>query len=314
MRPLLFLIISFLLYSCESVEKLAYTLFLEEDLLKRPEAKRCSECHQDIYKQWKKSRHSIAWISEHFKKSSNNFSKVKCLSCHAPYEVNFIEEPVVRDFHREDGINCASCHFKDETKSMHGPYDVFSPPHYSKKDINYTKSGICAGCHKETYKEWKKTKSEKTCQDCHMPSKKGKLIQKFPFHLFHSKKDIHSHSFPVLKAEEDDISVKLKKEKDTLSVFLTNINIPHKLPTADQGKPKLYVKVEFFKDGKKVDEDSYMITHKEGINMDETKEIIFYPLYDYDSVRISVSRKLAWKKEKEEITKFLVPLRDGNND
>ncbi len=302
------------LTSCESLEKLAYRLFLEEDLLKRPVAKRCSDCHRDIYKQWKDSRHSVAWVSEHFKKSSENYSKVKCLSCHAPYEVNVLEKPSVRDFHREDGINCASCHFKDKTNSMHGPYDVFSPPHYSTQDLNYTKSEICAGCHRETYKEWKKTGSNKTCQECHMPSKKGNLIQKFPFYLFHKKKDIHSHAFPVLRAKENDIKINIKKERDVFSVFITNLNIPHKLPTADQGKPKLYIKVEFFLNGEKVDEDSQMLTHKEGINMKKTEEVTFYPVSDFDSVKITVSRKLAWKKEKEIILTFLAPVRDELHD
>ncbi len=309
MKKVLLLFFSILAYSCESVEKIAYTLFLEEDLLQRPQSKRCADCHQKIYKQWKDSRHNLAWISEHFKKSSNNYSKVKCLSCHAPYEIEPLKKPELRDFHKEEGINCVSCHYKEKTNSMHGPYKVFSPPHYSTKDLNYTKSEICAGCHRETYKEWKASKIDKSCQDCHMPPKKDNLIQKFPFYLFHKKKEVHNHSSPALTASKDDISLKIEKTTDEIKVFIKNVRIPHKLPTADQGKPKLYIQAEFFSNGKKVGEDVNMITHKDGINFNEEREVNFYIFEEFDTVKITVSRKLAWKKEKEKITSIKVRLK-----
>ena len=301
MFPLLIVLFAPLIFSCESLEKVAYNLFLEEDLLKRPKAKRCADCHQKIYDQWKNSRHSLAWISEHFKKSTNNYSKVKCLSCHAPYEIEVLEKPKLRDFHREDGINCVSCHFKDKTNSMHGPYDVFSPPHYSTKDENYIKSEICAGCHKETYKQWKNASVKDSCQVCHMPSKKDNLIQKFPFYLFHRKKEVHNHSFPVLKASQEDISVKIKKEKDSITVYIKNEKIPHNLPTADQGKPKWYVKLKLYRNKQIIYEDQNMITHKEGIPYKEEREIQFYIYDDYDNAEVEIYRKLSWSSKKEKI-------------
>lgn len=302
MKTFLLLLLSIVFYSCESIEKLAYNLFLEEDLLQRPKAKRCSDCHTKIYNQWKNSRHSVAWISEHFKKSTENYSKVKCLSCHAPYEIEPLEKPKLRDFHREDGINCVSCHFKDSTNSMHGPYEVFSPPHYSTKDINYTKSEICAGCHRETYKEWKSAKVKQTCQDCHMPSKKDNLIQKFPFYLFHKKKDVHNHEILALLTPKDALNIKLLSvDEDEIKLMIENTKIPHNLPTADQGKPKFYIKTEFFLNNKKVDEDLQMITHKQGLKYKKPKELSFFTTEKFNLVKITISRKLSWSNKKETI-------------
>lgn len=125
------------LTSCEK----GLELFQEKDLLERPTSKRCAECHENIYNQFKESRHAMSWISPEFKRGSESCSKEKCLSCHAPYEITINEKPKLRDVHRENGV--VACHFRDSTKSMHGPYDVFSPPHPSTQDLTYTKAEIC---------------------------------------------------------------------------------------------------------------------------------------------------------------------------
>ncbi len=59
-RFLLLLSDFFLITGCDRLE----SLFLEEDLLHRPSSKRCADCHQKIYNQWKNSRHSQAWVSK----------------------------------------------------------------------------------------------------------------------------------------------------------------------------------------------------------------------------------------------------------
>ena len=49
----------------------------DPEILKRPPAKKCSECHKDIYEAWKDSRHSISWTSETFIEASENRTKEK---------------------------------------------------------------------------------------------------------------------------------------------------------------------------------------------------------------------------------------------
>jgi hypothetical protein len=233
---ILLVLFSLLLLGCGKFEELAR----EEDLLERPQAKRCADCHAEIFKEWEKSRHAKAWVSEQFRLESENYTKNKCLSCHAPHQVDPDKKPLLRVEFKEDGVSCVACHFKEETKAMHGPLKVWSPPHPSKEDLSYLSSNFCAGCHQETFKQWQMVKTQKSCQDCHMPSLgKRDLIQKFPFHLFHLAKPRHSHEFPALKAKPEDLLLEVKDGK----LHITNVGVPHNLPTADQGDPKLYITV-----------------------------------------------------------------------
>jgi len=290
---LLPLLLSLLILSCEKLE----TVFIEEDLLERPPSKRCSDCHAQIFEEWKKSRHFHAWTSEQFRVESENYTKTKCLSCHAPHQVDPYKKPTLRVEFKEDGVSCVACHFKEETRAMHGPLKVWSPPHPSKQDFSYTKSNFCAGCHQETYKEWKLTKVEKTCQSCHMPSLgKRDLIQKFPFELFHLAKPRTSHEFPSLKAKPEDIKVELKGNK----LILTNVGVPHNLPTADQGNPKLYVVAELeFEDGRRRTVRKLLSAQsKTALRYKEPKEIRL-PKGNIVQAQVKIYRKLAWKKERE---------------
>ena len=288
---------SILFYSCDSLFK----VFQEEDLLERPPAKRCADCHRDIYNQWKESRHSLSWISEGYKKATQNYKKTKCFSCHIPYEIKIEEKPHWRKKHREDGINCVSCHFKDETKSMHGPYDVFSPPHPSTEDKTYKTSKICSGCHQETYKQWLVSKSEKQCQDCHMHAKKGSLIQKFPFEYLHFLKDVHNHSFPTGIAKDNDFLIKVEKNQTSIKVYITNTGIPHNIPTADNGKPKLYLTAVFYKDGKEIYRDFEMFFPKKSLAYNREYISEFISVEPFDKIKIILERKLSWEKKREKI-------------
>ena len=73
----------------------------EPQLLQRPEAKRCSECHKAIYEAWNESRHSIAWTSKNYIEASENKSKEKCLPCHIPLPVQG-EKPTPRLDRRDE--------------------------------------------------------------------------------------------------------------------------------------------------------------------------------------------------------------------
>lgn len=291
MIPLLLL--ALLLAGCERFE----TVFVEEDLLQRPPAKRCSDCHTEIYNEWKESRHFHAWTSENFRIESENYGKLKCLPCHAPHQVYPEKKPVLRAEFREDGVSCVACHFKEETEAMHGPLKVWSPPHPSKQDLSYLRSNFCAGCHQETYKEWKTAKVQRSCQECHMPSLgKKDLIQKFPFYLFHLAKPRTSHKFPSLKAKPEDLEVKLEEGK----LVLTNVGVPHNLPTADQGDPKLYVIAEVkFRNGRKRTIRKLLSPQSKTALEYKKPRYINLPGGEVEEVKVKILRRLAWSKERE---------------
>ncbi len=291
------LVMSIFISGCDTVRD----LFVEKDLLRRPESKRCGECHKVIYDQWKKSRHSKSWISGDYIKRTENYRKIKCYGCHIPYQVDPLKEPDFRKENRHDGVSCVSCHFKDETGSMHGAYNVFSPPHPSKKDPDYERSEICGGCHKRTYQQWKKTGSSKSCQNCHMPARRGYLIQKLPFKYFHLKKDLHDHSFPVVVPDREFFDIKVKAEDSVVMIKIKNKKIPHSVPTSDNGKPRYYITVEFFKDERSVGKEKYIVTSKDPINYGEEKLFEFYTFENFSRLRVLVERKLSWQDKKEKV-------------
>ncbi len=300
------LFLSFLFAGCDTVKD----VFVEKDLLERPESKRCGECHRLIYNQWMRSRHSKSWTSEDYRKKTESYRKVKCFNCHIPYQVDTLKEPDFRKEKREDGIGCVSCHFKDETGSIHGGYNVFSPPHPSRKDPDYKKSDFCGGCHKKSYQQWKISGSKKSCQECHMPPKKEYLIQKFPFKYFHLKKDLHDHSFLVPVPDEKYFELKLNIGKDTVTLYIKNIRIPHSVPTADNGKPKYYIRGEFFKNGRHIHSENYLITSKDPIDYMKTRSVDFYIFEDFSHFKVTIERKLSWKKKKEKILELIFRKED----
>ncbi|WP_457643739.1 multiheme c-type cytochrome [Persephonella sp.] len=289
--PFIFLI----LVGCDYVEK----MFVEEDLLDRPPSKRCGECHQKIYNQWMHSRHSVSWTSGEFVRSSKNRTKKKCLSCHAPLEVLPEKQPVVREKLREEGVNCFSCHYREETGSIHGPYEVFSPPHYSTYDPDYISSKICAGCHRKTYSQWKASGSDRTCQNCHMPSKKDRLIQKFPFMYLHSKKELHNHRFPALKADRKDMELSLEEKDGMVILRVKNTGIPHRFPAAQQGNPRVYITLKGISGGNEVYTETVMLTAKTGIDYMKTKEFYFFPDVKTERFSVIVERKLSYQEKRE---------------
>ncbi len=285
MKLLAFL--SLFLLSCSTLER----VFVEEDLLKRPPAKRCSECHQKIYREWLKSRHHLAYTSKDFIRTTENYSKLKCLSCHAPHQVEPGKRPALRKVFLKDGVNCAGCHYRGEDLKgfMYGPYKVFSPPHPSKRDKNFTSSLYCSSCHQRTYKEWKEAKVSKSCQSCHMPYLgKDDLIQKFPFDLFHLAKERHSHSFPSLKAKEEDLKITLEGNR----LKIVNVGIPHNLPTADHGSPKYYLIVE----GK-----GFIIKRlfTPKLRVLKYKEPLYLEVPSTEELKVSLYRRLSWSKRRE---------------
>ncbi len=132
-----------------------------------------------------------------------------------------------------------------------------------------------------------------------MPSKKGSLIQKFPFQYLHFPKDVHNHSFPTGKADKKDILLEVKKVKRKLLVKIKNLGIPHNLPTADNGKPKVYLTVIFIKDGIDINRQKEMFFPKKAIPYKKEISITFRTPKNFDSVKILLERKLSWKKKKE---------------
>lgn len=274
----------------------------QPELLKYPAAKRCADCHKDIYEAWKRSRHSLAWVSEGYVKASENHTKEKCLNCHIPTTVFPGEKPQPRLDHRDDGVYCVPCHVKDG--AMHGPYDILAPPHPTKQDEAYRTARFCSSCHEKTYKQWQATGSQKTCQSCHMQRRIKRLTQKFPLYVLHAKREVADHSFPKRDIREVDIAVNAAFTPRTVEIELTNLNVPHWVPTADNGDPRLYLYTTFFDaDGQAVDELKEILAPQQETALPYRKPVNFRYLAGPEVVRaeLLLQYKPAWSKEKSDV-------------
>jgi len=274
----------------------------DPELIESPPAKTCKDCHTNIFASWEKSRHSKAWVSKFYTEDSENHSKEKCLPCHIPKSITPETKPEPRLDHRNDGVYCVSCHFKDG--AMRGPYDLISPPHPTKKVAEYRKSVFCGSCHQKTYKEWQATGQQRMCQSCHMPRTLGRLTQKFPLNFLHRKRSVADHSFPHGEIKPEDILVELTFHDRNVTISLTNLTIPHHMPTADNGDPRLYIYVSFFNSsGEEVGSEKEIISPQKETALPWKKAITYNYFIGSSTVsaKLSLQYKPAWTKEKTEI-------------
>ena len=160
-------------------------------------AKRCGDCHRDIYQVWATSLHANALTNPTFQASvqeiSNDQKSVQsCMGCHAPVSQHVgqsIDAPAARE-----GVTCDYCHSisgSDTSNNVtldiggakYGPVaNAHSTGHAVQYSTLHTKSEVCSGCHEYnntnglkvlgTFSEWRSSESAAagvTCQRCHMP-------------------------------------------------------------------------------------------------------------------------------------------------
>ncbi|MBO1223175.1 MAG: hypothetical protein JYX80_01985 [Candidatus Scalindua sediminis] len=238
------------------------TMNLHPELVKRseefPGSKKCGECHIDIYNEWAGSLHAKSYVSEEFRVSTNDYEFKFCLGCHVPETIftpdgtdasqaEFVEEEKKPRTHNlEDGVDCQSCHLTVDCM-LAGPHSGMGPHPMEKKEEFYRRSYLCGRCHVETFKEYlmnaHNNDHDKTCQDCHMPAVKRKLIQGEPWQRLHRRKEGKAHTFSSLSAIKNsdgfivlsftELSNKNNQIKGVLEI---QNNMPnHSIPTGSYG-------------------------------------------------------------------------------
>jgi len=292
-------------YAYPFIPEIVVDLVRKPELVKNAKAKDCADCHEEIFEAWKKSRHFQAWTSSVFIEDSENRSKEKCLSCHAPDTVKPGEKPSLRLEHRDSGVFCISCHVRDG--AIEGPFELFSPPHPTRKNQDYRKSKFCSSCHPKTFKEWKAISKDAICQDCHMRRNPGRLTQKFPLSFFHSSKQVANHSFPAGIVEDEDIAVDYEWKGASITVKLTNKFALHNLPTADNGDPRFYLYLTLFDvNNEEIDRAKEILAPQQETALIYGQPTPFLFLAPKGTARaeIEIMRKPAWTKEKQSIKKL----------
>ncbi|MCP4254739.1 MAG: hypothetical protein GY775_15310 [Candidatus Scalindua sp.] len=243
---------------------------LHPELVKRgedsPGSKACSECHIDIYNEWAESSHSRSYSGEVFRVATNNYEYKFCLGCHIPETIlkslrnstsvkaddNLQEleneEIAARSYNLADGVNCQGCHLTQDCM-LAGPHAGVAPHPTEKIDGLYKRSELCGVCHKDTFEEYLTyiVEGDETCQECHMPTVKRKLIQNEPWQKIHVRKEGKAHTFSVssaMKKKKDFIDLKFteinnENNQITGNVEIINSKISHSIPTGKYGYREL---------------------------------------------------------------------------
>jgi nitrate/TMAO reductase-like tetraheme cytochrome c subunit len=197
------------------------------------ESRECAECHREIYDEWLKDQHSTAWSEEKFERFTEKYTRVECLSCHAPepmLQVGVKSEPKLRETHRAEGVDCLSCHVKDgRTFGTLGS----NAPCGGTKEQTLATAEACYHCHSahNLYKEFLASDHYKrgmTCQDCHMEKVEravatGGPVRKTRKHFFHAG----AHD---LEAVKKSLELGLAVENKELVVTITNVGAAHGVP------------------------------------------------------------------------------------
>ncbi|MFQ5686833.1 MAG: multiheme c-type cytochrome [Candidatus Scalindua sp.] len=246
---------------CELYQKISMKMNLEPELVKRgedsPDSKKCGDCHNDIYEEWTNSRHAKSYTNEEFKMSTNDYEFKFCLGCHIPETIfttgvtdtsseGYVKKEIKpRSHNLDEGVNCHSCHLTTDC-ILAGPHSGMGPHPIEKKEEFYRTSDFCGRCHIDIFKEYMMyavNGKEKTCQDCHMPAIKRKLIQVEPWQKIHIRREGKAHTFSssdALKNNKDFIELtftELKENEEQIkgNVEILNSKVNHSIPTGKYG-------------------------------------------------------------------------------
>ena len=269
------------------------------ELVKRgkefPGSKRCGDCHIDIYKEWADSMHAKSYVNEEFRITSNDYGYTFCLSCHIPESiVTESNELVTRDHNLEDGVDCQGCHLTSDCL-LSGPHPGIGPHPIEKNEPFYKDSKLCGTCHIDTYEEYLRyvdvSQQKQTCQDCHMPAVRRKLIQDEPWQKIHRRKDGKAHTFSSLsaiKANSGFVELsfsEVKKEPDQIQarVELQNISVNHSIPTGSYGYREVLLLVNIKNDlGNTIKSKQESLFAELGTQLKPKEKRIYFFNFDID--------------------------------
>jgi len=209
----------------------------------------CKECHPILYREWLGSPHSSAFTAPEFNYETNGYRAEFCLPCHIPQGfMGFPKELKARSVYKNEGVGCPACHMLGDVLQSNTEKPTKAHPKRAKNPF-FTRSVVCAPCHKTNYIEVGKFKvaKPKTCQDCHMPGVKRKSDK--PIKKYQLKTQDHRFSVFKRKSYKEVISMNIEKAERvetgvSVVVNIENIGAYHALPSSDFGYNEFVVTAE----------------------------------------------------------------------
>jgi len=286
--------------------------------------KDCSECHEQIYKEYNSSAHAKNYFNDELhRKIANKVSKksYECAVCHMPMANNLQEliegeaRPDINNKTHTDAISCYFCHTIAYVKRSHkfninvaskqakgykptlyggldNPED--SDKHSSIKNPIYAKK-VCLGCHSHklndnnvtVFRAIDSNQDSTSCIRCHMPKVEGgveKMNKRSRTHHL-------SHKFLGIYDREfrkKGVDINISNSKDEIVLTLTN-KMGH--PLIVQPARAKYIQLRVLRDGKTIWQN-YKSSPK------EDRDVFFELRFrDKNGTRLIIPAKAYYKEE-----------------
>ncbi len=198
-------------------------------------AAECRACHEEVYEEWRRSYHAMAWTDPMVQALSQGFRMTECIDCHAPQPIHLtgVDQRVApRQHGRSDGVDCLSCHLLEDGVSVAAAADVDTSAVAGacrpRRSETFTTSVVCAGCHNqhETVDELLASGVDAECQTCHMEETSrgaGDGARKGRSHVFPG-----AHDTSMLQRA---VSLAVRVESGKVLAQVENVGAAHKTPT-----------------------------------------------------------------------------------
>lgn len=198
-------------------------------------AAECRVCHEEVYAEWQRSYHGMAWTDPMVQALSNGFRMTECIDCHAPQPIHVtgVDKRVAPRSHaRGDGVDCLTCHILSDGVSVAASRDVDTSavPGACRpvRVETMATSTTCAGCHNqhETVDELLASGIDAECQTCHMAEVDRTVGE--------GSKKGRSHLFPGAHSEEMHrraLTLAVRIEDGSVVAEVVNVGAGHKTPT-----------------------------------------------------------------------------------
>ncbi len=110
----------------------------------------CRSCHVEVYDNWHRSRHRVAFTNELYREAHAREPSNWCVNCHAPFLRPGGRESSIADrVQAEDGISCITCHVRNgQVIAAKTPAIQQEKPAHDYRIIeDFGSEKLCASCH-----------------------------------------------------------------------------------------------------------------------------------------------------------------------
>ncbi len=184
-------------------------------------SRQCESCHRELYAEWKRSHHAIAYTNPEVRKLSNDFRTKECQDCHLPrpvFETGIAEPPLPRQARPDEGVDCLTCHLAPNGRILgakSNPKAGCAP----LAEPGISSVSLCETCHNQhqTTDQFRASKFAKEpggCNACHMPveERKGRGGRRHVFEGAHDPATLKKAARFEARIEGDELLLEVRND------------------------------------------------------------------------------------------------------